>query len=273
MKNYLLIFFTLLFFVHNIFSQTSSATMKDEEQLRKSAEQVTVDEIEKFDSAYEYIPIPTDSTDYRGIAIVYLAKEEYQLAVNKINEELNVNPSNPKALNLRGYSYNELGKYSLALKDLNKAIAIESDNPVYHYNRGISYHKLGQYELSIEDYSKTIALEVDNDKAYYNRAISYGKLRMFKKAIKDYNRDLEINGEAAKTYNNRGRCYMILNKNNKALQDYNKALELEPNRIITIGNKGVLYFRQGDSENGCVQLELAKSLGETNNSLLDEYCN
>ena len=269
----ILIFILLAILFTNCNAQSNDENSKtNQKSLEEIMTKIDLKKIKEFDSLYNYNPI-NDSTDYRGVAVLYISKKQFSLAIEKIKEELNVNPKNADALHLVGYALNEGGNPSESIDYFNKAIQLDSTNDVFFYNRGLAFYRLNKFEQSISDYSKTIILNPKNKDVYLNRALAFEGIRMFDNAVLDYSSDINFFGESAKIYNNRGRCYMIQNKYKLALMDYDKALSIEPNKANTLFNKGILYFKQNQLDKGCEFIKKAKTLGYNDNGMISKYCN
>lgn len=69
---------------------------------------------------------------------------QYALAVEDYTRSLELNPSNIKTFNNRGYSYAKSGNYEAAIADYDQAIQLDPSNSHAYHNRGISFDKLGQ---------------------------------------------------------------------------------------------------------------------------------
>ncbi|NLL27890.1 MAG: tetratricopeptide repeat protein [Bacteroidales bacterium] len=279
MNKFSILFFLLITFSSNCLgqvdkkpsNQSNIVTQEEKELIEKLTSKIDLKKIQKFDSLYNYNPL-SDSTDYRGIAVLLIWEQYYDLAIKKTNQELSVNPNNADALHLKGYILNENGNPNKSLEYFNKAIKLNDSNDVFYYNRGLAYYRLNNFKKAINDYSKTIELNPKNTDVYINRALAYEGIKRFENAIKDYTTDINLFGESARSYNNRGRCYMILKNYKNALNDYDKALLIEPNKANTLYNKGILYFRQEQYDIGCEFIKKAKDLGYDDGGLYENYC-
>ncbi len=251
--------------------QNSGVTKSEKNWLDSISSSVDLKTIQEFDSLNDYNPL-NDSTDYRGIATVLISRGNYDLAIDKIDEELRLNPNNADALHLKGQALDEGGYPTLAMTFFNRAIAINNTVPEFFYNRGLVFYKLGYNKKAIEDYSRTLELNPRDSWTYYNRAKAYSELRDFNSAIEDYTKDLKINGKSVRTLNNRGNCFMSMGNYEKALNDFNLVLEIEPNKANTIYNIGILYLKQDLFEQGCPYIERAVGLGFPGINVLNDYC-
>jgi hypothetical protein len=107
--------------------------------------------------------------------------------VEDYTRSLELNPSNIKTFNNRGYSYAKSGNYEAAIADYDQAIQLDPTNSHAYHNRGISFDKLGQvmsgnsvalwfylkhmmqFERAVSDFTRVIELDSGNANAYFNR--------------------------------------------------------------------------------------------------------
>ena len=93
---------------------------------------------------------------YRGFALHN--KSEYEKAIEKYDEAIELNPNYAELYNNRGTAKDELGQHREAISDLNKAVELNPDFAEAYYNRGLAKGNLGQHQEAIVDYNKAIEL-------------------------------------------------------------------------------------------------------------------
>ena len=120
-----------------------------------------------------------------NVADPYPQVGQYARAVEDYTRSLELNPSNIKTFNNRGYSYAKSGNYEAAIADYDQAIQLDPSNSHAYHNRGISFDKLGQvilpvninaflnllmqFERAVSDFTRVIELDSGNANAYFNR--------------------------------------------------------------------------------------------------------
>ena len=60
---------------------------------------------------------------------------------------------------IRAYAYDELDQYERAIQDLDEYIALEPYDANAYFSRAYTYGELGQYERAIEDLDEAIGLD------------------------------------------------------------------------------------------------------------------
>jgi tetratricopeptide (TPR) repeat protein len=113
----------------------------------------------------------------RGVA--YLAKRDYNRALEVFNEAIRLDPEYAPAIKNRGAVYLDTFDWSRAINDYNKAIYLEPKYAEHYYNRGASYSGMGDYDPAIADYTEAIRLN------FYNKALAL----YYRGIAKQMNRD------------------------------------------------------------------------------------
>ena len=99
---------------------------------------------------------PNYAEAFRGRAIAYQSKGDYQEAIKNFTNAIHFNPDDVFVYCERGLVYDDKGDYESAIKDYSKVIALNPDDPNAYYLRGDSYRYKGDYEKAIKDYSEMI---------------------------------------------------------------------------------------------------------------------
>ena len=196
--------------------------------------------IAKYNEAIQLNPNSFGAYNNRGI--VYVEKNNHIQAIADYTKAIELKPDFAYAYNNRGASYIKLENYAEAIADLSKAIDMKPEYAEAYNNRGLAYIKIGNYTQAIADLSKAIALNPNFVKAYNNRGFSYGEMGNNNAAISDYTRVIQINPNDAAAYNNRGVAYYNFRNYKQAIADYNKAIELNPQYAEVYTNRGSAYL-------------------------------
>ncbi|WP_048327418.1 tetratricopeptide repeat-containing S1 family peptidase, partial [Crocosphaera watsonii] len=140
----------------------------------------------------------------QGAAYRYL--EEYEKALEAINESITLSPNNPNLYNEKWGVLDKLERYQEALEAINKAIEL-APRAVFYNNRGIIYKNRQKYDLALSDYNQALTFNPQDAVAYNNRGILYQEQKQYDLALSDYNQALKFNPQDAVAYYNRGLLY------------------------------------------------------------------
>ena len=184
-------------------------------------------------------------------AFSYFAMDQYDLALNEINEAIKLDSGKAGAYYLRATFYERMGKLEEALADYDKAIELKPDYSsayekrqellkIMYPNRDMldivdlmqradSFMENKNYNSAVEVYTKILKAEPNYPEARFQRGRAYLLMKKYDLALTDYKKLIELNQNGDGAYNNRGWAYENLGEYDKALADYNKALELNPN--------------------------------------------
>jgi tetratricopeptide (TPR) repeat protein len=172
-----------------------------------------------------------DFDEYPGLlgfnkAQSLLFRETPELAIDELNEAIELKKNFAEAYNLRGRCYKYQNRHNLALSDYLQAIQIKPDFGEAYRNLGNVYYYLDMIELMIPSFTKAIELMPDSALAYNNRGFAYQKLNEFELALEDHNKAIEIDSNYAEAYRDRADAHTAVENKGLAEKDYAKAEEL-----------------------------------------------
>ncbi len=212
------------------------------ENLRKNVENKNVSQI-KSDLQKIDNELLARQKFVEGNKFIYY--HDYQVAIFKYNESLEISPIHEEVYLNRGAAYIVLKNYAQAINDLNKTIEINSNLAEAYCNRGTAYRELQNYQQAILDYTQAIKINQNYSMAYYNRGLAYKDLKNYSQAILDYTQAIKLNLNYAEAYHNRGVINGILKNYDAAIEDFTKAIELNPDIAEAYGNRGRAYEELG----------------------------
>lgn len=132
-----------------------------------------------FDS--KYIPA------YVGLALVQVKLNKANEALTTCETALTKDPNNNDVFWARSMVYVAKQDYQNALNDITKVI-LASPTAFNHKLRGSIYYKLGQFQNAVNDYTQALKLNDKDIDAYIARAIASEGALNYKSAIADYNK-------------------------------------------------------------------------------------
>lgn len=166
-----------------------------------------------------------------------LSQGNTQLALEKFNAALKLDPDLPEAYINRGIVLMRLEQYVEAVEDFDKAVKLAPQSAEAFYNRALAYSRSGLYDKAVEDYTRALKYAPQDWQIFYNRGNAYLDQGKSPEALKDYNQALQLNPQAAEVYHNRGLAYLSLKDPQRALEDFDKTLELNQNFARATFNK------------------------------------
>ena len=239
----------------NVVSRTALYNQKIEEANKLFYQNNYNAAIDKCNEAIEINPNYAPAYMIRGAAYGYL--EKYQNVIDDLNKAISINSNYAEVYYSRGSAYYYLKDYNRAIMDYTKAIEINPNFENAYVNRGNVYNELKQYDKSIDDFSRAIKINPNMYQAYYNRGNAYNNLQDFDKALSDYTKAIELNPNLAEAYTNRGTIYGVLENNRQAVSDFSKAISLDPNNAVAYYNRGVAYLMLNDVNKAFVDFNKA----------------
>ena len=160
----------------------------------------------------------------------------------------------------QGLASDNKGEYEEAIKKYDEAIELNSNYAEIYNNRGVVKNKLRKYQEAIADYDKAIELRPNYTEAYNNRGNAKSNLEQYPEAIADYNKAIELKPNNAIAYNNRGRAEYDLEQYQEAIVDYDKAIELKPDYANAYHNRGVAKQALGQTQEATEDFKMAAKL-------------
>ena len=161
---------------------------------------------------------------------------------------LQVNPENAEVLHLLGTIAHQVEKYDLAINLINEAIEIDSNQSSFFNNLGLTLQKQGRFEEAVQAYKQTIDLNSESSECYYNLGITLNDQGKLEEAIQAYQRAIEINPNHIEACNSLGIAFKDLGKLEESVQAYQDAIRINPNHGPTHNNLGNVLRDQGKLE-------------------------
>jgi tetratricopeptide (TPR) repeat protein len=202
-----------------------------------------------------------------------LLKEDYNSALNDMNETIKMNPNLEKAYFGRGICHFEQEDFKAAEEDMKKFIEKDKTTPMaYNYLAGCRFMQK-DFKGALENYEMVAKLDPNFPDIYTNRGMMKHYLNDLKGAVADYDKALAIDPNNATAYNNRGGAKLNQGDSKSALEDFDKAISLKTDYADAYDNRGKAKINLGDNTGACEDWQKAYSLGlEATKELIDKYC-
>lgn len=190
--------------------------------------------------------------DFKELALkaVNLQKENKLQEAKKIYKHLLKTKRNPQILRLLGLIELEEKNYNIALDLLNESLQINPNNSECFSNRGVVNFKLNKLENSISDYKKAILIDKNNYNAYFNLGNLYKEINKLNESIENFDKSISINKNFYNAYHNRAVVKTLLFKFDDAIRDFDEALKINPKYFNSLFFKAITQLKIGDFKNG-----------------------
>jgi tetratricopeptide (TPR) repeat protein len=108
---------------------------------------------------------PYLSDAYLNLASNYLAKEDYDKAIEANKKAVELNPKNATAYNNLGVAYYSKAQYKEAAELQEKALSLNPQDKIIVYNLGVAYRALGEKGKAVEYFARYLETKPDKEEA------------------------------------------------------------------------------------------------------------
>jgi tetratricopeptide (TPR) repeat protein len=214
---------------------------------------------------------------YVDLARVQILAGQYEAAQTSASNALLLNPENPAAYAVLGWSLTFIGDPLEAEANLLRALELDPDNPeaqayyaelltdqgdyeaagVYsrralelapdslaaHRSRGYVLWLTGNYEEAVVEYQRAIDINDSIADLHLSLGRVYWNLELFQEAIDEFSLADALNPSDPLPDTYISQIYLYLGEFAKAIQFAQRALEEDPTNPRRYGNLGVAYYR------------------------------
>lgn len=193
----------------------------------------------------------------RGTA--YVAKADYDRAIQDFDQSIKLDPSNARPFNNRGVAYLKKGDSERAIAAFDEAIKLNPNYSEAFANRAEAFLKQNNYDRAARDYDDALRIAPNLDVVWSGRCWVRAILGDLQAALEDCNRALKARANAA-TYDSRGLIYLKMGRLSAAIDDYNSALQLDPKLPSALYGRGLAKLKQGNNLAGEADVANAKTV-------------
>ncbi len=204
----------------------------------------------------------------RDAARVYQEQDDYDTALAKLNEAIEVYSLDGLGYYERAQLYEARGEDQKAIQDLtallkNKDLFSQYSRPMYFSQRAGIYTRIGKYEEAVNDYSETLKMQ---------KEIIKKEIQRKQKILKESGED-EIGVDRSKlsyrpdlhTLKERGDVYRKMGKFKEAIADFTELIDSGPDKWLlrdTYFLRGLIFKQTGKTKEMKADWDKAKSLGD-----------
>jgi hypothetical protein len=178
----------------------------------------------------------------------FFQKNQFEIAIQKFQESLSIQPENIDVLFNLGLSYLQSDQTDEAIGCFKQIVTMDPNHEQSYNNLGIAYKKLGKTELSISSLESALKCQPESAQTLYNLGNAYKMSQLFDKAESFYQRAISIQPDFAECMNNLADLYIQEERYSDALKLMNQAIEKCAEYPEFYFNKGVILSRLGEYE-------------------------
>jgi tetratricopeptide (TPR) repeat protein/CHAT domain-containing protein len=191
---------------------------------------------------------------------------EYEEAINRYKEALELDPNFHEAWTYIGWSQNRLGDPEEGIASHDKALELNPGSSEAWIGRGaILCDHLKQYEEAIASFDKAIELKPDFPAAWRNRGVALSRLDRFEEAITSCDKAIEVNLNYHEAWKLRGTILTeCLGRHKEALISFNKAIQIKPDDSGAWRDQGTVLSSLNRHEDAIINYDMAIQLDPNN---------
>lgn len=206
--------------------------------------------------------------------------------LNDIEMALLENEKDIEHLEFKAHLLLEKMEYNDAIIQYSKVLKMDSNRYLATVMRGTAKKRLGNFRKALDDYDLAIKIDSGNTIAFEERAFLYLETEDYDKAVDDFNTIIKSKREfdqakdlKAYTLNNLGFAKFKNGDVENGLIDINTSIELYPQNSYAYKNRALILISQKQSDAACEDLNKAKQLGYKErfgnevNELINKTCN
>jgi tetratricopeptide (TPR) repeat protein len=180
-----------------------------------------------------------------------IMKGEFVAAVERLDRIIAGDPSDGRALSLRGIAKSQLDDLDGALADFDRAVALDSTSANAYRDRAFLRFKRRELDLALSDIDRSLALSPGRIESYATRALIRQERGEFTAALADYDSafaKMPPRGAAtAALYSNRSGTRRGAGDIDGALADAETAIRLGDRLPLPYLQRGLALALKGDS--------------------------
>lgn len=179
---------------------------------------------------------------YYNIGSFYFGLKMSELAIEKFNQALEIDPKHLNARYGLGMAYKYSGMPHQAITNFKKILELEPNFAKAHYGIGYVHQEDGKILEAINAYKKALEIEPELDFVRTNLGVAYITQARLEEAIFEFKKAIELNPQNVNAYFNLGIAYTKNKDYQNAVASYQKVLQLAPNHQGALANLYSLKF-------------------------------
>ncbi len=170
---------------------------------------------------------PKSVQTYINLADVYFRNKNIIDAINLLENGVTLMPDEIALKHYLSRFYIEDSRYDLAMDQLNEILDIDSENLDAYWDLGNIQFELGDYDSAIANYENVLDKVTDNAVLYYQTAITYEANDNIDKAISNHLKAISVNENFHPSYKKLGILFMARNDMESAAEYFNDYINFD----------------------------------------------
>ncbi|WP_297092381.1 tetratricopeptide repeat protein [uncultured Draconibacterium sp.] len=196
-----------------VVKRVSYADIKGFQAMRKNK----FDEAEKY--FHEFLELyPNAEEIWEGLGIIYKLQQKNDLALEKINKAIELNPGQLSSYVHQAEVLNNLKRYREALVAADKALSLNPTISEGSYQKGLAYKNLNNPGEAVRAFQDAINTNNQYYKAYHAIGEVLTSYRKYNEAIDIYSQVLRSRENDLKSQIGIAKCYHLMNNNEKCIE-------------------------------------------------------
>lgn len=188
---------------------------------------------------------PDNVSAHFHLALIYLAKKQFEKALYHANRAREINPKEPNVYLNTGAIYKKMGNVDAAIKFYKKELTQNPDSPEVSFNLGNTYFQRRRWKTAAKYFERSFQLGHRVEELIVDLAVCYRKTGQTQEEINLYKNYLKLHPNDGWALENLGAALIDISDYQKALYYLMKAKKIWPNEPNIERNiKKALYGMQ-----------------------------
>ena len=197
---------------------------------------------------------------YNNRGNAYIAKGEFDRAIEDFDRSIKLDRTYIKPLNNRGVAYMKKGEHELAIEAFDEVIRLDPNYVNAFANRAAAYLKKHDYARAAQDFDEAIRLSPGLEPVSHGRCWARAILGDLEAALEACNKALQSGLNKAATYDSLGLIRLKMDQPGAAIDDYSSALRIDPKLASALYGRGLARLRNGDQAGSDADISAAKTI-------------
>ncbi len=203
---------------------------------------------------------PQDAEIYRLRAALHLKLNRNAEALDDVKQALEHDQEDAELLTIQGEALRRQGKLDQAVEALDRAIELDDKLAAAWISRGMARLNQGKARKALEDLDRAVELVPENPRAYLQRGIIHAHLGDYQQAARDFDQAIELAPADAKTYAYRAMAALKQGQYQDAVDFYTEALRLHPRYALAYYERGKAHWLLGQEDQALADYQRAVEL-------------